>query len=420
MIKPETSYARSGDVHIGYQVVGEGPLDIVFLDQWFSNVDAMWRLEPMARFVERLATFGRVILLDNRGTGISDPVPLGGFPTLEEWMDDIRAVMDAVGSARASIISGVGASYLALLFAASHPQRTASLVLVDGYARLLRTDDYMPDAPQVWTEVEVEDIRSTWGTAALLRRLAPTEYRDPELRRAFAEYERQSASPAIAGATLRMLFEGDLRHVLPAVRVPTLVIAHTDSARIPKAASRYMADHIDGARYVELAGDENLIWAGNQTEMLGQLQEFITGVRASPEMERVLATVLFTDIVDSTHHAAELGDYAWRELLDRHYGIARVQLAALRGVEIATTGDGLLSTFDGPARAIRCAQAIVVAERDGRTGGSCRTAYRRNRIVRFGHSWNGRTHRGADCGARRSWRGAGVVHGERPGGRVWN
>ena len=222
----------------------------------------------------------------------------------------------------------------------------------------------MPDAPQVWTEHEVEDIRSTWGTAALLRRLAPTEYRDPELKRAFAEYERQSASPAIAGATLRMLFEGDLRHVLPAVRVPTLVIAHTDSARIPTAASKYMADHIEGARYVELAGNENLIWAGNQSAMLGQLQEFITGVRASPEMERVLSTVLFTDIVDSTHRAAELGDFAWRELLDRHYEIARAQLAALRGVEVRQPATACSRTFDGPAHASPRAQAIVAAERE--------------------------------------------------------
>ena len=361
MAQRETRYARTGDVHIGYQVVGDGPFDVVLIDQWFSNVDALWRVPPLARFVERLAAFARVILLNNRGTGISDPVPLGGFPTLEEWMDDIRAVMDAVGSERASIISGVGASYLALLFAASHPRRTASLVLVDGYARLVRADDYMPEAPQLWTEQEVEDIRSTWGTAALLRRLAPTEYRDPELRRAFAEYERQSSSPAIAGATLRMLFEGDLRHVLPAIRVPTLVVAHADSARIPKAASEYLAAHIEGAQYVELPGNENLIWAGNQTEMLRHLQEFITGVRAAPEMERLLATVLFTDIVNSTDRAAALGDSAWHEMLDRHNESLRGQLATFRGQEITTTGDGVLSIFDGPARGVRCAQAMIEA-----------------------------------------------------------
>jgi len=363
MERPDTKYARAGDIYIGYQVVGDGNLDIVLLDQWFSNVDALWRLPPLARFVERLAGIGRVILLDNRGTGISDPVPLGGLPTLEEWMDDIRAVMDAVGSSRAAVIAGVGASYLALLFAASHPQRVASLVMVDGYARLLRAEGYMPNAPALWTEQEVEDIRSTWGSAALLRRLSPDEYRDPELRRVFAEYERVSSSPAIAGATLRMLFESDLRHVLSAIRVPTLVIAHESSARIPKDASEYMANHIDGARYVELPGSTNLIWAGNQTETFGHIQEFLTGAPAAPEMERELATVLFTDIVGSTDRAATIGDHAWRELLEQHYDICRRQLAAFRGQEVATTGDGMLATFDGPARAVRCAQEIVLAVR---------------------------------------------------------
>jgi class 3 adenylate cyclase len=361
--RSETAYARSGDVHIGYQIVGHGPFDLVLLDQWFGNVDALWRVPPLARFVERLGGFARVILLNNRGTGISDPVPLGGFPTLEEWMDDIRAVMDAVGSDRAAIISGVGASYLALLFAASHPNRTSSLILVDGYARLLATDDYMPNAPRLWTEAEVEDIRSTWGTAALLRRLAPNDYRDLDLRRAFAEYERQSSSPALAGATLRMLFESDLRHVLPAVRVPTLVVAHAESARIPKAASEYMAAHIEGARYVEVPGSENLLWAGDQQTMVRVVQEFVTGARAAPEMERVLATVLFTDIVGSTDRAAELGDHAWRELLERHYEIARTALAQFRGQQVTTTGDGVVATFDGPARAVRCAQHMIAALR---------------------------------------------------------
>jgi class 3 adenylate cyclase len=393
--RSETAYARSGDVHLGYQVVGDGPFDIVLIDQWFSNVDALWRLPPLARFVERLAAFGRVILLNNRGTGISDPVPLGGLPTLEEWMDDIRAVMDAAGSSRAALISGAGASYLTLLFAASYPGRTASLVLVDGYARLQAAGDYLHDAPRLWTDTEVEDLRSTWGTAALLRRLAPSEYRDPELRRAFAEYERQSSSPAIAGATLKMLFESDLRHVLPAIRVPTLVVAHRDSARIPKAASEYMAAHIEGARYVELPGSENLIWAGDQAEMALLIQEFVTGVRAAPEMERVLATVLFTDIVGSTDRAAAVGDHAWRELLERHYRTARQQLAAFRGQEVTTTGDGIVATFDGPARAIRCAQAMVEAMRA--MGLEVRTGLHTGEIERAGPDIRGL---GVHIGAR--------------------
>jgi len=361
---PETRYARSGDVHVAYQVVGQGTSDLVLVDQWFSNVDALWRLAPLARFVERLASFARVIVLDKRGTGVSDPVPLGGLPTLEEWMDDIRAVMDAVGSERAALVSGVGASYLTLLFAATYPGRTSALVLVDGYARLTGAADYFPDLPTVLTEREAESVRSAWGRGILLQRLAPAEYRDPALVRSFGEYERQSASPAMAVAMLRVLYESDLRRVLPAIRVPTLVITHAASARIPLEISRYLAEHITGAHYVELPGSANLIWAGDQLAMVAELQEFLTGVRPAPETERVLATVLFTDIVSSTEQASALGDHAWRELLDHAYAVMREQLDRFRGRQIVTTGDGFLATFDGPARAIRCAQAIATGARD--------------------------------------------------------
>jgi class 3 adenylate cyclase/pimeloyl-ACP methyl ester carboxylesterase len=344
--------------------VGEGPRDLVFLDQWYSNVDGLWRVAPLARFVERLAAFARVILLDKRGTGISDPVPLGGLPTLEEWMDDIRAVLDAVGSERAALISGVGASYLTLLFAATHPDRCTALVLVDGYARLSGAPGYLSDVPEVMTASEAEAIRSSWGRGILLQRLAPGESRKPALIESFSEYERQSASPAMAVAMLQALYAADLRHVLPAIRVPTLVITHADSARIPLPASRYLAEHIGGARHVELPGSENLIWAGDQVRMAAELQEFLTGVRPMPEAERLLATVLFTDIVGSTERAAALGDHAWRELLERHYAVVREQLERFRGRQVVTTGDGLLATFDGPARAIRCAQAIQAGVRD--------------------------------------------------------
>lgn len=359
MQPPETRYARSGDVHVGYQLVGDGSLDLVFLDQWYSNVDGLWRVAPLARFVERLTAFARVILLDKRGTGISDPVPLGGLPTIEEWMDDIRAVMDAVGSERAALVSGVGASYLTLVFAATYPDRTTALVLVDGYARLSGAADYLPELPVVLTPHEAEELRSSWGHGILLKRLAPTEFGDPALVKSFAEYERQSASPGMALAMLRALYASDVRHVLPAIRVPTLVIGHRESARVPLSVSRYLAEHIQGARLLELPGSENLIWAGDQARMAAELQEFLTGIRPMPEAERVLATVLFTDIVASTERAQVLGDRAWKELLDRHYAIAREQLERFRGRLVVTTGDGLLATFDGPARAIRCAEAIV-------------------------------------------------------------
>lgn len=364
MEAPETRYARSGEVHIGYQVVGDGPFDLVLLEQWFSNVDALWQFAPLARFVERLAGFSRVILLDKRGTGVSDPVPLGGLPTLEEWMDDIRAVMDEVGSQRAALVSAVGASYLTLLFAATYPQRTTALVLVDGYARITGTEGYFPDLPNRMTEAAVGQIRSAWGQGGMLRAFAPAEYRDPDLARRYGWYERQSASPAAAFAIGHVLYESDVRHVLPAIRVPTLVITHAESSRIPPVLGRYVAEHIPGARHLELPGSENFLWAGDQARLAGEIQQFLTGTKAAPETERVLATVLFTDIVGSTERARSMGDLAWKELLAQHFGVARAQLERFRGRQIVTTGDGLLATFDGPARAIRCAQAIVAGVRD--------------------------------------------------------
>ena len=359
MERPETHYARSGDVNIGYQVVGDGPFDLVLLDQWFSNVDALWHFAPLARFVERLASFSRVILLDKRGTGISDPVPLGGLPTLEEWMDDIRAVLDEVGVERAALVAAVGAGYLTLLFAATYPKRTRALVLVDGYARLGGSPDYFPELPALMTERAFEDARAAFGSGVQLRMFAPAEYRNVAVAKSFAEYSRLSASPALAVEMARVLFQSDVRHVLPAIRAPTLVITHAESTFIPPELGRYVAEHIPGARHQELAGSENLIWAGDQVRMVDAIEEFLTGARPVPETERVLATVLFTDIVGSTERAQSVGDHTWNELLDRHYQIAGSQLERFRGRQVVTTGDGILATFDGPARAIRCAQAIA-------------------------------------------------------------
>jgi class 3 adenylate cyclase len=364
MEPPETRYARSGDVHIGYQVVGDGPFDLVLLDQWFGNVDALWLFAPLAQLVERLARFSRVILLDKRGTGISDPVPLGRLPTLEEWMDDIRAVMDEVGSQQAALVSAVGASFLTLLFAATYPQRTRALVLVDGYARLTGTEGYFPDLPNAMTEAAVGQIRDAWGRGGMLRAFAPGEYRDRELVRRYGWYERQSASPAAAFAIGRVLYESDVRDILSAISVPTLVITHSESARIPPALGRYVAEHIPGARHLELPGSGNFIWAGDQSRLVSELQGFLTGATPAPENDRVLATVLFTDIVGSTERAGFLGDHAWKELLERHFVIAREQLDRFRGREIVTTGDGLLAIFDGPARAVRCAQAVAGSVHD--------------------------------------------------------
>jgi class 3 adenylate cyclase len=358
MPRPETRYARSGDVHIAYQTLGEGPLDILFVDQWWSNVDAQWDVPPLAHMLERLASFSRLILLDKRGTGLSDPVPLGGLPTLEEWMDDIRAVLDAVGSTRTALLSGIGASYLTMLFAATYPERRSALVLVHGYARLLGADDYLPKLPRAIPGEEIESFRAAWGTGILLRLLAPREAQDPAVLQAFAAYERQAASPGTASAMLRMLYEGDVRTVLPAIRVPTLVIGFADATRISVDHARYVGEHIPGARYLELPGDEILAWAGDQPRLLSEIQEFLTGVRPAEEPDRVLATVLFTDIVDSTKRAAAVGDERWRSLLEAHDRAVRAEMERFRGREVKTTGDGFLAVFDGPARAIRSAVAI--------------------------------------------------------------
>jgi class 3 adenylate cyclase len=358
MKAPETRYAKSGDENIAYQVVGKGPPDLVLVDQWFSNMEAQWEFPPLARLLTRLASFSRLILLDKRGTGLSDPVPLGALPTLEEWMDDVRAVIEAAGSERAAIVGGIGASYLAILFAATHPDRTSALVLVDGYARASQAPDYPWGIPAEVLPAQLDQVRYGWGKGILLDFVAPTAGTDPDVRNAYARYERQSASPGSARAMVQMLHESDVRHVLPTIRVPTLVIQHTEGARIGAPHGRYLAEHIDGARYVELPGRDNLIWAGDQERLIEEIQEFLTGTRPVVEPDRVLATVMFTDIVDSTVRASDMGDVRWRDLLARHDDLIRRELERHRGREVKTTGDGFLATFDGPARGVRCAQAI--------------------------------------------------------------
>lgn len=357
-MEPVTQYARSGDLDIAYQVIGKGPPDVVLIDQWFSNMEAQWELPPLARFLERMASFSRLILLDKRGTGLSDPVPLGALPTLEEWMDDVRAVMEAADSERAAMVSGIGSTYLMVLFAATYPEKTSALVLADGYARASQAPDYPWGLPIALLPAQLDQLREGWGKGILLDFLAPSVAKDEELRRSYARYERQSASPGTARAMLQMLYENDVRHVLPAIRVPTLVIHHAEGTRISAAHGRYMAEHIEDAQYVEIPGSENLLWAGDQERVLGEIQEFLTGVRPVAEPDRVLATVLLTDIVESTLRASELGDQEWRDLLARHNRVVRRELERYRGREVKMTGDGFLAVFDGPGRAIRSAEAI--------------------------------------------------------------
>ena len=352
-------YARSGALHIAYRVIGDGPIDLVLVDQWFSNVDAMWSFPPLAKLLTELASFSRLIVFDKRGTGLSDPISVDALPTVEEWIDDLRAVLDDVGSTRTALLSGIGASVMALLFAATYPDRTSSLVLVDGCARLAWAEDYPWGQPLDRLEKDLETIRSRWGNdGGTMSFLAPDLLRNRPLAESYIRYERQSASPGTAKAMIGWLYQVDVRHVLSAIRVPTLLLHHVASTRIAPEHGRYIEERIAGARFVELAGADNYTWAGDTAPMIAEIQEFLTGARPVVEPDRVLATVLLTDIVDSTKRAADIGDARWREVLGAHDRAIRSVLERFRGREIKTTGDGFLATFDGPARAVRAALEV--------------------------------------------------------------
>jgi class 3 adenylate cyclase len=361
--RSETRYARSGDFSIAYQVVGDGPFDLVYVPGWVSNIELMWEEPGYAGFLERLASFSRLIIFDKRGTGLSDPVPLDQLPTLEQRMDDVRAVMDAVGSERAALLGHSEGGNMCVLFTATYPDRTAALVLVGCYAKRIRSDDY-PWAPAPDDrDREIEETESRWGSPDMLRALAPSKANDQAFERWVGRYLRQSASPKAAAALLRMNTHIDVREILPTIRVPTVLIYRTDDADVHVDEGRYIAAQIPGARFVELPGEDHLLWTGDSAAILDEIEEFLTGVRRGPEPDRVLATVLFTDVVGSTELATRLGDRAWRDLLARHHAAIRRELDRWRGREVDTAGDGFLATFDGPARAIRCAVAAAESVR---------------------------------------------------------
>jgi pimeloyl-ACP methyl ester carboxylesterase len=358
---PETQYAKSGDVNIAYQAIGDGALDLVYVSGWVSNLELMWDEPQYERFLRRLASFSRLIVFDKRGTGLSDPVALDHLPTLEQRMDDVRAVMDAVGSERAAVFGNSEGGQMSLLFAATYPERTVALVTQGTFAKRLWSPDY-PWAPTPEArEQEIRDIEASWADLDVTT-LAPST--DDAFRRRLAAYFRRSASPAVGAAFLRMNTQADLRAVLPTIRVPTLVIHRADDRDVSVEEGRWIASQIPGARYVELPGIDHVPWVGNQDEVVDEIEEFLTGARPAPEPDRVLATVLFTDIAGSTARAVELGDRRWRELLEVHHAAVRRQLERFRGREVDTAGDGFLATFDGPARGVRCARAIVDAVRE--------------------------------------------------------
>jgi class 3 adenylate cyclase len=355
---PQVRYARAGDAHIAYETLGSGAVDIVFVPEFTTNLEEQWEEPRVAQVLERLASFSRLTLFDMRGIGLSDPVSLDHMPPFEEWMEDVRIVMDAAGVREAAVVAvGAGAA-MSVLFAATHPDRVRALVLVNGYARIARADGYDFGLDPDLAAVAAEWSRRAWGKAANFALLAPSLADDDKARQSYARLQRSAASPGVVARMQEMLVALDVRAVLPAVRVPTLVLHRGGNQVFSVAHGRYLADHIPGARFVELPDADHLYWAGDTAGLLDEVEEFLTGVRSGPNLERVLTTVLFTDLVDSTATAARVGDERWRMLLDQHDAVVRQELERFRGRLINTTGDGVLASFDGPARAVRCACAI--------------------------------------------------------------
>ena len=356
---PETRYAKSGDIYVAYQVMGDGPIDLVLVHGFVSHLDIGLEEPRVVRFYERLSSFARLIRFDKRGTGLSDRV--SAMPTLEERMDDVRAVMDAAGSERAALIGFSKGGPMSILFAATYPQRSAGLVLYGAMARTAWAPDNLWGRNEEQHNARLSLIEESWGQGGSADTYSPSLASNSEYRRWIGRLERASASPGAALALIRMNHEIDVRHVLPAVSVPTLVLHRTGDLPINVQHGRYLGTHIPGAKYVELSGDDHVPWAGDVETLCGEIEAFLTGVSNGPEPDRVLATLLFTDIVGATQRAAHMGDRAWKELLSHHHFLVRQQLERHRGREIDTAGDGFLASFDGPARAVRCGRAIVDA-----------------------------------------------------------
>lgn len=360
---PRTRYARLGDDHVAYQIVGDGPIDLVFACYWWSHLEEQWNHPLLASFLERLATFSRLILFDKRGTGLSDPIT-GSLPTLEHWMDDIRVVMDAASSEQAAVFAHGGGSPLAMTYAAIHPERVKSLVLCDAWCRQTKASDFPLGYPPEAADALVERCVSGWGSGNLLEVVAPSLAGNRALREWYGRFQRLSTSPGVAATMWRYLLQVDVRPVLSSIQAPTLVLHRRGDRIVHFEHARYLADRIRGARLVELPGDDHMHWAGDSDRLLDEVQEFVTGQRAETHPTRALCTLLFTDLVSSTDHAHRLGDRRWRSLLDQHDMVVREELRHFQGREVNTTGDGFLATFDGPNRALQCAQRIRARAHD--------------------------------------------------------
>jgi pimeloyl-ACP methyl ester carboxylesterase len=357
---PPTHYARSGDVSIAYQVVGDGPADVVLVLGFTTHLELQWESPAFARFFDRIGSFARLILFDKRGSGLSDPVT--EVPTLEQRIDDVRAVMDAAGSERAALFGISEGGPMCVLYAATHPARVSALVLYGAMGRTTEAPDYPWASPaEALRESADEFFVPYWGQQpeGMLELFAPSMAGDPQAVEFTARMERSSASPAMVRKIFEMFLDIDVRAVLPTIHVPTLVIHRRGDRVVNWRAGEEVAKQIPGARYVELTGIDHLPWAGDSESVLGEIEEFLTGTRTAPEPDRELATVMFTDIVGSTERVAALGDARWRELLSAHQSGVRNELRRFRGREVKGLGDGYLATFDGPARAIHCGRAIA-------------------------------------------------------------
>jgi pimeloyl-ACP methyl ester carboxylesterase/class 3 adenylate cyclase len=356
-----TRYAKSGDLHIAYQVVGENGPALVYVPGWMSHVEHLWEEPLHAAFLRRLAAFARVVMLDRRGLGMSDPLPR--MPTLEERMDDVRAVMDDAQIPRASLLGVSEGGAMCALFAATYPERTGSLILLNTFARFMRDDAAPWGISESARALYLEHVERNWGTGTSAGLLAPGPARDPAFRERFARMERMAASPGRARMLLQIAFSTDVRDVLPSVHVPTLVLHREGDAIVPVAGARDMSARIPGARLAVLPGVDHIPFAGDTEPILAEIERFVTGSRATAAADRVLATVLFCDVVDSTSRAAAEGDAGWRELLLRHDRRVRENVERLRGRVVDAAGDGHFAVFDGPARALHCAAALRDAAR---------------------------------------------------------
>lgn len=361
---PPVQYARSENVNIAYQVSEKNGPDLVYVAGWISHLDMMWEDPYQAEFVQRLGQFSRLIMFDKRGVGLSDRVSIEHLPTLEQRMDDVRAVMDAVGSESAYLFGHSEGSVLSTLFAATYPDRTDGLMLYGGYATKSERSDYPWAMTSDARTAGLDLILNHWPEGAGLETKAPSMANNPTFVDNFKRYARSAASPAAAHALAVMNDQVDIREILSSVSVPTLIVHRTGDTSTPIEGARYMAQRIPDARLVELDGQDHLPWTEDSESVLAEIEQFVTGTKPERAITRVLSTVLFTDIVDSTVQAVEMGDEAWRRLLDRHDTLCQRQIERHRGKHIKATGDGVLATFDGPARAIRCGQAIAEEARN--------------------------------------------------------